>query len=116
MDADQRLLALEVAAHALNDGGTTGELVTRGRLVDRFNMLILPGTRDLLLCGPEHAERKARYYIYEVLREAAVSGKVDPKYLEMLEAAAQRRNRATDSIVQQISSTKLRLISDSNKN
>jgi hypothetical protein len=109
MNADQRLLALEVASHSLNVNDPR-TLVTRGQLVDRFNMLALPGTGQLRLTGREQVERKARYYTYEMLRASAVTGEVDVQYLEMLEMAASRRDRTTDQLVDTIAEVKLRLV------
>jgi hypothetical protein len=109
MSGDQRLLALEVTAHAFSGGGTPGTLVTRGQLVDSYNFLSLPKTGVVGGEGLGFTERKARYYVYEVLRAAAISGSVDLGYLEMLEAAVSRRSQATDSIIDQMKEIKLRL-------
>ena len=79
----------------------------RGVLLDKFNMLALPGTSVPIITEEQLIYRKANYYNYEILRSIAIgSSSIEDltatTMLTMYEAAAEKRETTTDFLVELI--------------
>jgi len=74
MNPDKKLHAWELVSTQL-EFLLTGLFPTMERidLLDKYNFLALPGTREQKLRDKDNIFRKARYYNYECIREADIS-------------------------------------------
>ena len=98
---DQKLRAWEFAALTLERGESAEVQIplSRGELLDKYNMLGLPGTD---LPAMETVMRKARYYTCETLRiiTSSTNDTADQMtLLSKIEAASANRDHSTDNII-----------------
>ncbi|KAL3874493.1 hypothetical protein ACJMK2_037502 [Sinanodonta woodiana] len=100
MSADRKLLSVEYVAMTLEASLTPGHIpnIDRSDLIDRYNLLVLPGTSFVLTSQPF---RKSRYYNYEVLRVIAVGQDIpdSSRFLDILEEGAKCRDQSLDPIL-----------------
>ncbi|KAL3871527.1 hypothetical protein ACJMK2_025861 [Sinanodonta woodiana] len=113
MTPDQKLLTWEYAAMTLETGAGSrmNPALERSYLLDKFNMLALPGTAEPAY-GGEMISRKARYYNYEWLRQLAIHGyksTADEEFVEMVEGSMSRRDKSTDDVLRRIHTVPLRI-------
>jgi len=74
MNPDKKLHAWEFVSTQLEFLLTRSfETMERIDLWDKYNFLALPGTKEQKLRDKDNILRKARYYNYECIREAATS-------------------------------------------
>ncbi|KAL3876487.1 hypothetical protein ACJMK2_034330 [Sinanodonta woodiana] len=103
MTLDQNLLTWDYAAMTLETGAGSrmNPALERTYLLDKFNMLALPGTAEPA-CGGEMFSIKARYYNYEWLRQLAIHGYKSTAYeefVEMVEGQMSRRDKSINDIL-----------------
>ncbi|KAL3881534.1 hypothetical protein ACJMK2_027966 [Sinanodonta woodiana] len=100
MSADRKLLSVEYVAMTLEASLTLGHIpnIDRSDLIDRYNLLVLPGTSFVLTSQPF---RKSRYYNYAVLRVIAVGQDIpdSSRFLDILEEGAKCRDQSLDPIL-----------------
>ena len=111
LTGDQRLLAVEYAAMKFDLGTESGVKMAynRGDLIERYNMLVLPGTTMPTI---KDAPRKCRYYNYETLRIIAAGKDKVPQssgVLAMWESGMACRNRELDGLVSAIDRAGIKL-------
>ncbi len=115
MSADQRLLQWEFAAMTL-ERGSKGNLpeVDRAFLLDKYNMLALPGTKPITKAEEDSSpfDKKARLYLYKTvtaISRAKVHSGESSSTIRMLRAARKERNTSTDWIVRKIARAGIKL-------
>ncbi|KAK3581220.1 hypothetical protein CHS0354_024763 [Potamilus streckersoni] len=106
MNSDQKLLQWEYASMLLENSIEKPLLLSlnRGVLLDKFNMLALPGTSVPMTTEQDLIYRKASYYNYEILRSTAIGNSfmedsTVERILKLYEASADRRETSTDFLI-----------------
>ena len=105
MSSDQRKLAWEFAATAIELKTVSFNVINRTDLLDQYNYLALPGTSEDDKHSDNNIRSKVRYYNYEFLRIVAnkkTTSREDNEFVEVLERAASVRNKFVDFLVHQI--------------
>ena len=90
MSPDQRLLHWEFTAMTL-ERASGDETSSRGELLDKFNFLALPDTK---VPPYDTAVRKARYYVYETLRQSS-----DESFKRQIRSAMMVRDTSVDRYI-----------------
>ena len=103
MNSDKKLHAWEFVSTQL-EFLLTGSFPTMERidLLDKYNFLALPGTKEQKLRDKDNFLRKARYYNYECIREAATSQ--DTRFtaiVTMLFQTMDHRDKSLDKLLEQ---------------
>ncbi|KAL3889767.1 hypothetical protein ACJMK2_002095 [Sinanodonta woodiana] len=109
MSPDQKLLQWEYASMIVENyiDKPLPSSLHRGALLDKFNMLALPGTSVPIITEEQLINRKANYYNYEILRSIAIGSSAmedltATTMLTMYEAAAKKRETTIDILVELI--------------
>ncbi|XP_071171078.1 uncharacterized protein [Mytilus edulis] len=106
---DQKLLVTEHTAMQLELKKSPNAIPHRSFLLEKYNFLILPGTK----IQPPHKKdqhiTKSRYYNHEVLKQIALGEIDDEKFLQMMERCFPQRDRSVDDIIKQCKYIPLRL-------
>ncbi|KAL3875673.1 hypothetical protein ACJMK2_033602 [Sinanodonta woodiana] len=109
MSPDQKLLQWEYASIIVENSidKPLPSSLNRGVLLDKFNMLALPGTSVPIITEEQLIYIKANYYNYEILQSIAIgSSSIEDltatTMLTMYEVAAEKRETTTDFLVELI--------------
>ncbi|CAG2217762.1 unnamed protein product [Mytilus edulis] len=108
---DSKLLAWEFAASQL-EYHSTGKFpkLDRVDLLDKYNFLALPGTKEQKIKGKENLVRKCRYYNYEILRTTINKDNPDFKIIvNQLFITRDSRDTSTDKIIDLCNHSKIPL-------
>ncbi|XP_063435910.1 uncharacterized protein LOC134716828 [Mytilus trossulus] len=108
---DSKLLAWEFAASQLeyHSSGKFPKL-DRVDLLDKYNFLALPGTKEQKIKGKENLVRKCRYYNYEILRTTINKDNPDFKIIvNQLYTTRDLRDTSTDKIIDLCNQSKIPL-------
>lgn len=115
MNPDQKLLQWEYASMILENSfeKTLPLSLNRGVLLDKFNMLALPGTSVPMTTEQHLIYRKASYYNYEIVRSIAIGNSfiedsTVERMLQLYEASADRRETSTDFLIKLIAKAGVR--------
>jgi hypothetical protein len=103
MNPDKKLHAWEFVSTQL-EFLLTGLFPTMERidLLDKYNFLALPGTKEQKLRDKDNILRKARYYNYECIREAAISHNIRfTPILAILFKTMDNRDKSLDKLLEQ---------------
>ena len=103
MNPDKKLHAWEFVSTQL-EFLLTGLFPTMERidLLDKYNFLALPGTKEQKLRDKDNILRKARYYNYECIREAATSQYIRfTPIVTMLFKTLDNRDKCLDKLFEQ---------------
>ena len=114
LSGDLKLLQWEMAAYKLAEATRPVQVLQMpgSELLDRFNFLALPGTSCHHVPRAHKETAKARYHIYERLREMANGESTedsDIKWLQILECGAMMRDTSEDALLDLLESVPLRL-------
>ncbi|KAK3606663.1 hypothetical protein CHS0354_021186 [Potamilus streckersoni] len=106
MNSDQKLLQWKYASMLIENSieKPLPLSLNRGVLLDKFNMLALPGTSVPMTTEQDLIYRKASYYNYEILRSVAIGNSfmedsTVERILKLYEASADRRETSTNFLI-----------------
>ena len=84
-------------------------------LLDKYNFLALPGTKEQKLRDKDNILRKARYYNYECIREAVISHNIRfTPILAILFKTMDNRDKSLDKLLEQCNRRNIELRLGSN--
>jgi hypothetical protein len=77
MTPDTRLFRCEFEATRLDSKGGEATARSRNDVLDRYQMLILPGSNEPVRTKTEMVEHQSRFWLYKRLSVAAETGEIE---------------------------------------